>query len=153
MREKIRNRFFYSKPKGVVFDPNDKKSVSKTSQSAKDDVDINKIMKKAKKNGLIIDPNNLNLRKPLYGDYSAFSFHEAQMKIAALNSEFDKLNPSTKRLFHHDPIELVEFLADPKNEEKAVELGLMKKLEPVLPVKPSTPTATGENKIEGQPTS
>lgn len=135
------------KPK-VNFDPSDKNSRSVTNQSDKDSTDINLIMKRYEKTGLITDLITGNNRQPMYGDFTEVSnFHEMQSKIARVTQAFEALPASTRSKFNNDPAVLVDFLADPKNDAEAVKLGL--KDASVLPV--DNPTETSTNSEADKP--
>lgn len=112
---------------GVNFDPkknnNDR---SLTNQADMDSADINKIMSRFEKTGLLGD--GLTARQPIYGDFTEVKDYH-QMLIAVKNVEraFNTLTANVRNRFDNDPQKLINFLEDPKNNAEAVELGLMDK--------------------------
>lgn len=112
-------------------------------KSHRDRCNINSIMAKARK-GAFIPITNKNA---LYGDFSTSqSFHETQNKIIQANQAFEALPSNIRKEFENDPGKLIDFLEDPRNEQKAVELGILKKEEKPKPVEnvPPTPDADVE---------
>lgn len=99
---------------------NTEPSLAKQSFAA--ECDINRIMAKAQKTGIITHFNNHQ------GDYTdlpdATDYHEAMNAILAANERFADLPSSVRSRFHNDPANLLEFVANPDNLEEAVSLGL-----------------------------
>lgn len=136
---KIRTRYDYAmRPKTpLMFNPDDPKSRSLTNQSDKDSADINLIMKRYEKTGLITDLISGNPRQPHYGDFTDVGdFFEIQNRIAYVKNAFDALPAELRSKFGNDPSALVDFLADPKNDADAITLGL-KQAMPVENPKPA----------------
>lgn len=97
------------------------------------EVDINQIIKRIQKG-----QNPPMLRgEPFYGDVSAFNgLADAFEQIQDANELFMSYPAEIRNQFENDPVKMVEFLSDPANEDKAVELGLALKRpvpEPVAP--------------------
>lgn len=111
-----------------------------TIQADKDEVDINKIMKKIE-NGRMV---NILQREPFYGDVSEFNgLQDAIMKVEKANGLFNDLPASVRERFANDPAEMIKFLEDDKNLDEAVELGICSP-RPKTPVEPATiPPVTG----------
>lgn len=104
---------------------------SKTQQSAKEETDVNAILKRYSKTGVITHVNEV---KAAYGDFSDVgTYQEAIDKVQNAMSEFMDLPANIRKEFHNDPANMVEFLEDPKNAKKAVELGLAKVTETFPP--------------------
>lgn len=83
---------------------------SLTQQSFKDETDINNIMAKYQKTGLI---DHVNEHGPTYGDQpSAESFHHAMSLVADTKSMFEELPSSVRDDFENDPAKFLEFVAD-----------------------------------------
>jgi len=130
-REKISGRFDYGRSGAVSF----KGKVSKTEQHYAKDADINVIVARAKKTGHLVDPSKPRTRTPFYGNFAVVpNFHELQGTIAEVHSEFMSLPAVLRARFKNSPELLMEFLADEKNIEEAVKLGLREKS--ALPKKP-----------------
>lgn len=96
---------------------------SKTIQSEKDNCDINVIVSRFKRTGVM---NNLSTKSPLYGDFSEVGdFHTAQNRIIAAQEAFDALPSDLRKRFANDPGNLISFLDDPQNRSEAIKLGLV----------------------------
>lgn len=152
----------------VSFPQDDPKSRSITNQSDKDSADINKIMARYEKTGLITDELTGNQRQPVYGDFSGVGdFHQMQITIAKVTEAFLALPADTRNRFQNDPHNLIQWLENPANDAEAVKLGLknpsrqaapappvwdskrLKWTDPkdgsVLPVQPPAPAAPGQD--------
>lgn len=106
-----------------------------TKQSFKDECDINNILKKYKKTGLI---EHVNKYKGEYGDYiDAPTYQDAQNRIIEAQDMFMSLPAEIRDKFMNDAAYFLEFVHDPKNETAMVELGLAKP-KPVADVVPVT---------------
>lgn len=103
---------------------------SLTKSSLKDLTDINQIVKKYARTGQWSHVSN---KMPWYGDVSGISdFKSAQDKVLQAQEEFLKLPAALREEFANDPGNLIEFLRDPKNKDRAIELGLVEA--PKIPV-------------------
>lgn len=99
-------------------------SPSMTSQSFSDEVNINKIMARVLKGQTVLANNG----QPFYGDVSELGgLQEAIQKVQEADELFMQYPADLRETFNNDPVELIEFLEDPKNKEKAIELGLVNK--------------------------
>lgn len=86
------------------------------------DANINRLMAKYKRTG-IIDP--LIYRDMKYGDFASGSdFAEMAIKVTDAQEEFLSLPSHIRNRFQNNPVKLLDFLADPKNDEEAIKLGL-----------------------------
>lgn len=101
--------------------------------------------------GLLGDPNRAVQAQ--FGDFSELQdFQTSQNLIARTKEQFDSLPSGLRAQFDHNVNTYVEFLLDPANKEKAIELGLMnpekKAVEPEVQVpvqpieQPSMPSVT-----------
>lgn len=96
--------------------------VSLTKQSFKDECDINRIMARYEKTGMI---DHYNEHSSRYGEHSAPDFLEAQIIIADSKSMFEQLPAKVRATFHNSPAEFLEFTDDPTREyDDYVSLGL-----------------------------
>lgn len=101
----------------TVLDP-----VSMTKQSFADECDINNIMKRYIKDGVV---NHLNTYQGNYGDFTgAVEYHEAMGIVARADQMFMTLPASIREKFGNDAGAFVEFATDPKNQDRLVEMGL-----------------------------
>lgn len=108
--------------KGVVLNPD---VLSKTVQSQKDQVDINRIMKNHNENGgLIGNP----MAKPLTGDFTEYGdYREIRTRAVQAEQIFELQPLDIRKMFHYKPEEFFDFLLDETNNKEAVELGLKDK--------------------------
>lgn len=91
-------------------------------QHFKDECDINWIMDRYTKTGLL--PEN----RPdfFYGDVSdGLTYQEALDFLNTAQGDFDSLPAKLRKRFDNDPGQLLDFLADPANKEEAIRLGLV----------------------------
>lgn len=119
--------------------------VSKTKQSFANESDINMIMAKFHRTGVLMDPTKISSRKAFFGDISGLGdFQEIQNKVLAAEVAFGDLPSEIRTRFDNKPAELVKFLQDEGNREEAIELGIVEAPpeEPVEtpPVVPPDPT-------------
>jgi len=141
---------FDPKNPGIYFDPNDPASQSVTNQSDKDSVDLNLMFKRYEKTGLIPDLLLGTNRKPFFGDFTSVpNFHELQITLAKTQQAFDALPASTRTKFNNDPQQIIDFLADPKNDQESVDLGLRTLKDIPAPKEPEK--APEPAKATGQP--
>lgn len=95
-----------------------------TQQHFKDDVDINRIMKKLTKTGQL---DHTSRTPGFYADVSELGdYHDSLNKVVAANAAFMSLPADVRARFKNDPGSLVEFLKNPDNKEEAKKLGLLK---------------------------
>lgn len=101
--------------------------VSRTKQSERDASDINTIVAKARKTG-VLGSGLPAQRQAQYGDFrNAGDFMEQQNRVVAFKEMFDALPAETRDMFKNNPANLLEFVNDPENREEAQELGLLPK--------------------------
>ncbi len=94
----------------------------RTKQSMSQECDVNYIMNKWKRTGEM-PPDQV--RPPTYGDFSNVGdYMQAQNAIIEADQAFEALPSWVRERFQNSPHELLEFLADPNNQDEAVELGL-----------------------------
>ncbi len=114
----------------ILYSPNHTQRVSisfpekgRTKQSHKDECNINNIMAKFQKTGMIDFVNN---HQPQYGDVSDINYQSALDDVRHAQSLFDGLPSSVRKRFDNDPGQFLEFCNDPNSREEAVKLGLIK---------------------------
>lgn len=104
---------------------------SKTKQEFAIDCDVNRIMKQFEKNGVLPE----FLGEPFYGDVSEVADFQTAMNTVILGRQlFEQFPGYVRARFQNDPALMIEFLADPKNREEAISLGLIAKAPEVPPV-------------------
>lgn len=95
---------------------------SLTKQSFAEECDINVIMDRAVKSGYLPVVGG----EPVFADVSfATDFKTAIDTVRSAYAKFDELPMAIKDFFHASPEAMIEFLSDPANRPKAVELGLV----------------------------
>lgn len=113
---------------------------SKTIQGPTHDADINVI---AKAFGL--NARNMVIPPEVFDPANYMDMSEAPDLQTALNlvrdaqEQFAKLPAELRAMFNHDPVALWDFVQNPANGQKAVELGLLVSREPIV-----APGASGE---------
>lgn len=115
------------------------KDVPLTQQSAKDECDINLIVEAAKRGADL--SQRLSSKPPMYGDFTNLpDYRTALVMVTKARDMFMSLDARVRERFLNDPAKLLDFLADPKNREEGVKLGLIKP-PPVAepPLKPDVP--------------
>lgn len=127
-------------------------SRDRTIQSAKDDCDINVIVRRFSVAGQVPPVNAV----PFYGDFTQVDdFHHACNMVIEARDQFMRLPAATRLKFGNDPGRMIEFLNDDGNLDEARALGLCNPAvavpEPQLvrvvadpPVPPVAPHAGGQ---------
>jgi phage internal scaffolding protein len=94
---------------------------SLTQQQFKDESDINVIVDRFMKTGVMPD----SVSMPQYVDYEGvFDFQSAMNTIRAADENFMRMDAKVRSRFHNSPQEFLEFFANPDNVDEAVRLGL-----------------------------
>lgn len=103
-----------------------------TKQEFKDECDINRIMARALRHGVLPQQPGA-----LYGDFSEVGdYQEAQNIILHAQQQFAALPSKVRERFDNDPANMLRFVSDPKNKEEGRKLGLYNPELPA-PVKPA----------------
>lgn len=132
---------------GVLFvDP------SMTQQSAKDECDINELVKRAIATG--DTAFFMDMRPREFVDCEIFSnYQDAVNQINEIQNEFNSLPASIRAEFNNDASEYIKFAADPNNIEECRSLGILSReterdsLSPAGRDKPAAaPAVTNEGK-------
>lgn len=111
---------------------------SLTVQSEAEDADINTIVKRFGLTGELPQ----NVRVPLPEDFVQTSdYHTALNQLIAADEAFMQFPAEVRARFKHDPAELIAFVADDKNYEEAVKLGIANARPPASSPAASTPSA------------
>lgn len=113
----IRKPFEFRERVQVFFDDD-----SLTKQQFKNDCDVNVILKKYGRHGVVPQFDYL---KPQFGDFTTVEdFHSAIDRIMDSRAVFDRLPATLRARFKNDPALLLEFVADDRNYDEAVKLGI-----------------------------
>ncbi len=123
---------------------------TRTHQSGKDEVDINKLMEKYVKTGV------LDHQKEYGGDYgfaTSMDLLEALTTVQKANEMFDDLPAKVRTKFDNEPGQFLDFVQDPENHEELVEMGLArsKNQPPVVETPPAAEPPAVEKPAAEQP--
>lgn len=96
-----------------------------TKQAEKDACDVNNIVRKWQKTGVIEHVAKYQ------GDYSDLvgapvDYHAAFNQVLEARAAFDSLPSSVRKRFQNDPGAFLEFVSDPANGDEMIKLGLRK---------------------------
>ena len=93
-------------------------------QSMKDECDINKMIERFRKSGMI---EALDNQPQLYADVSGYGDYHGSLEIVRQTDElFMTLPADVREEFANDAGAFVEFAANPANRDKMLEMGLLK---------------------------
>jgi len=94
---------------------------SLTQQQFKDEADINTIVDRFMKSGVMPTPVNM----PQYVDYEGvFDFQSAMNAVRQADENFMRMDAKVRARFNNSPQEFLEFFANPENTDEAIRLGL-----------------------------
>jgi len=94
---------------------------SRTKQSFKQECDINHIMKKYERQGILPQ----NIKQGMYADVSDVpTYQEACNLVIAAQEQFAALPSNVRERFANDPARFLEFVNDGSNAEEMEKLGL-----------------------------
>ncbi len=110
----------------------------RTKQSFKKETDINHIMARFVKTG-IITPEALATRQATFADVSEIQdFQTCQNQILEAQAAFMTLPPDLRSRFDNEPAKLLDFCKLDENKDEAIELGIISK---PVETPPETPPA------------
>lgn len=112
---------------------------TRTRQAMKDECDINVIMRKYERSGLL---EHVNRFQGEYGDFAAIDFQDAMNTVVAATEMFESVPARIRAKFGNDPGAFLEFATDAKNMDEMRSLGLAKPL--------ATQTLTAELKDDAE---
>lgn len=98
------------------------KPIYTTEQAHKNECDVNRIIQKYDRTGLITHVSRFEAE---FGDLTGLEFKAAQDKVANALSMFEQLPANIKKRFRNSPQDLLTFMEDPNNREEAIDLGLI----------------------------
>jgi phage internal scaffolding protein len=94
---------------------------SLTQQQFAEEADINTIVNRFLKTGVLPTPNTF----PQYVDFEGvFDYQSAMNLVRAADESFMRMDAKVRARFNNSPQEFLEFFADPANIEEASRLGL-----------------------------
>ncbi|QXP08495.1 MAG: internal scaffolding protein [Arizlama microvirus] len=128
MNKRISGRFMYEKKSVVTINKDSKEGRSKTAQSFAKEANINTIINKYRKTGILVDPMTAQARQPFYGDFtSGADYFDNMTKLQKVKEDFARLPGKIRAKFDNNVGQMLDFVADPANVKECVELGLMPK--------------------------
>jgi len=95
--------------------------IGRTKQADAEKSDINNIMKKFLKTGVMTFTNK---NEPQYGFANSETFHESLEIIRKSEEMFQELPSKLRQKFNHDPGEFLDFVSNEENRDKLYDLGL-----------------------------
>lgn len=104
-------------------------------QSAKAECDINNIMRKFEKTGMV---EHVRSVEGSYGDFTGFpqSYHDSLNQVLAAQQMFESIPAKVRKRFNNDPGEFLTFVENPDNIDECRKLGLaVAKPEPAAPLR------------------
>ncbi len=122
----------------------------KTKQSFKDECDINKIIARHTRTGVLV---HQNANAPTYGYATSQDFATAMRTVTDAQNTFNNLSEEIQQRFDGDPAKLLDFAQDPENKAEGAQLGLWPEDPQEAPTEPpkTPPETTPEEKSEKQP--
>lgn len=93
-----------------------------TEQSHKDTCNINKIIRKYDKTGLIRHVSTIEAK---FGSLSGDDFKTMVDRVMEARRMFNELPANVRKRFENDPGKLLEFMEDGANRQEAIDLGLI----------------------------
>lgn len=95
---------------------------SRTKQSMQDECDINKLMKRYEKTGLI---DHVNRHQGQYGNFvTGEDYHGHLTQVLAAQAAFGTLPSAIRARFDNDPASFLNFVQNPENEAEMIKMGL-----------------------------
>lgn len=93
-----------------------------TEQHHKRECDVNEIIAKYDKTGLITHVKNFEAK---FGDMTGIDFKTAHDLVISAQNSFDALPSEIRNRFQNSPEHLLRFMEDPNNRDEAIKLGLI----------------------------
>ena len=94
---------------------------SLTQQQFKEESDINTIVDRFMKSGVLPTPVNM----PQFVDFEGiFDYQTAMNAVRSADEQFMRMDAKIRARFNNSPQEFLAFFADPANTEEAIRLGL-----------------------------
>ena len=112
-------------PKTNIIDWSKEKTMTKRSHQK--ETDINNIMSKYQKTGVV---THLNHRQSQYNDFSPLDFKTAMDIVTSSQEMFDELPSSIRNQCNNDPANFLDLVQNPEREAEAIEAGLIENPNP-----------------------
>ncbi|WNK12843.1 MAG: internal scaffolding protein [Microvirus sp.] len=126
----------------------------RTKQSFTAECDINNIMARYQKTGIL---DFVNQHEPQYGDVTGIDFQTAMEIMTQGQTMFNDLPSELRSHFNNDPAEFLEFSSNPSNKLEMARMGLLNPTATALALNPtpsinSTPDALKTDLNASKPT-
>ena len=120
---------------------------SLTHQAPKDECDINNIMAKWERTGVL---DHFNKHQGQYGDFTEIptNYQESLNSVLLAEEMFNELPSKIRRKFANDPGNFLDFATDPENIDEMIKLGLAQRHNEVIE---NDPLISPENTPPGNP--
>lgn len=110
--------------------------VTMTKQADRDEADINQIIKRFEKTGML----TVNQREAFFGDVSGLTDYKTALDtVNEANNLFKGMSAEIRTRFDNDPALMIQFLDNEDNYEEAVKLGMVVRRPEVAPEPPDVP--------------
>ena len=100
-------------------------SVSQTKQCFKDECDVNRIISRYQRTGVLDHVKYMADNSMSYGDFSGFDFRESCDRVIRAEDMFNSLPSSLRFEFQNDPAKFLDFVSDEKNVPVMRKMGLL----------------------------
>lgn len=117
----------------------------RTKQSHKAECDINNILARFQRTGVLEFVNN---RQAQWGDVTGIDYQNAMNLVAETKEHFAELPSNVRNRFNNDPVEYLDFVSDLGNTDEAIKLGLLERARPADD-EPAKPAVEAEPAPEG----
>ncbi len=94
----------------------------RTKQAMQAECDINNIMAKYQRTGMI---DFVNKHAAHYGDCTAIDFQKSMQTVITMREMFSELTSSVRKRFDNDPEKFLNFMENAENRQEAIQLGLI----------------------------
>lgn len=95
----------------------------RTKQSFKAECDINQIMARFLRTGVL---DFVQKNEPRYGDATGLEYQSAMLRVAGAKTMFNELPAKIREFFENEPGKFLDFVQNDKNHAECVEMGLLK---------------------------
>ncbi len=121
---------------------------SRTKQSFRDECDVNHIMARYQKTGVI---QHFNQQKASYGFAPAIDFSEAIKLVEKAGELFDGLPSEIRKKFSNNPEKFLAFCENPDNRSEMALLGLLKETDPPASIADEKLSASASEPVPPNP--
>lgn len=135
VKSRYSNRYRFGKVRGLKCDPETPEGRSRTKQNFAKEADINNIMAKYLKKGVV----PIVAGSPMSVDVSELGdFQSVQNYLLAVEKQFQQVPSDVRKLCDNDPGKFIDWINNPENKAEAIKKGLLPKEPPVenIPPKP-----------------